>query len=443
MSEIIIFLIAFFVLGIIIGGLSVWLVAKFRLRQILLEEIKIDYVLKPVHQQLEEQAKLLKGDLAFAEDELRKLNSAQAADQVRFQFLEDKLQQQKQEMQQLQHQARLEFENLANRLLEEKSERFSALNKQQMDALLQPLREKIKEFSAQTELKFLEETKQRFTLANEIEHLRALNAQLSQDANNLVNALKGETQMQGAWGELQLELLLEKAGLERNIQYRMQASFKDENGQQKRPDFIVELPENKHIIIDSKVSLLAYERFFNAEEEQQKSLYLKEHLESIQRHIKDLSSKNYPQLHQIDAPDYVLLFIPIEPAFALTMQQAPRLFLEALEQNVVLVSSSTLLATMRTVAYIWKQERQKKNVLEIARQSGLLYDKFVGFVEDLTLIGQKLEEAQRIYQLAFNKLKDSPKYGDTLVGRAERIKALGAKASKSLPEELLEDDLLE
>ncbi len=443
MSDIIIFLLAFFILGIVIGGLSVWLVAKFRLRQLLLDELQADYVLKAIYQKLEEQADLLKSDLAFAEQELRKLSSEQAADQVRFQFLEEKLLQQKQEMLQLQQQARLEFENLANRLLEEKSERFTLQNKQQVEGLLQPLKEKIKEFSEQIDTKFLEETKQRSLLQQEMQHLRLLNTQLSQDANNLVNALKGESQVQGAWGELRLELLLEKAGLERNIHYRTQESFKDENGQQKRPDFIVELPDNKQIIIDSKVSLSAYERFFNCEEDIQKSFHLKEHLESIQRHIKELSQKNYQQLYQINTPDYVLLFIPMESAFALAMQHSPRLFLEALEQNVVLVTSSTLLATMRTVAYIWKQERQKKNVLEIARQSGLLYDKFVGFVEDLTLIGQKLEEAQRTYQLAFNKLKDSPKYGDTLIGRSERIKELGAKASKSLPSELMEDDLLE
>lgn len=443
MSDIIIFLLAFFILGIVIGGLSVWLVAKFRLRQLLLDELQADYVLKAIYQKLEEQADLLKSDLAFAEQELRKLSSEQAADQVRFQFLEEKLLQQKQEMLQLQQQARLEFENLANRLLEEKSERFTLQNKQQVEGLLQPLKEKIKEFSEQIDIKFLEETKQRSLLQQEMQHLRLLNTQLSHDANNLVNALKGESQAQGAWGELRLELLLEKAGLERNIHYRTQASFKDENGQQKRPDFIVELPDSKQIIIDSKVSLSAYERFFNCEEDIQKSFHLKEHLESIQRHIKELSQKNYQQLYQINTPDYVLLFIPMESAFALAMQHSPRLFLEALEQNVVLVTSSTLLATMRTVSYIWKQERQKKNVLEIARQSGLLYDKFVGFVEDLTLIGQKLEEAQRTYQLAFNKLKDSPKYGDTLIGRSERIKELGAKASKSLPSELLEDDLLE
>ncbi|MEM9992367.1 MAG: DNA recombination protein RmuC, partial [Bacteroidota bacterium] len=247
---------------------------------------------------------------------------------------------------------------------------------------------------------------------------------------------------QGSWGEFRLELLLEKAGLKKDIHFRTQVSLKDEQGNRKRPDFIIDLPEGRQLIIDAKVSLTAYERYFNCDDttDTQKQQHLKAHLHSLRRHIKDLSSKNYQRLYAINSPDYVLLFIPVEPAFTIANQTDKELFLDALDKNIVLVTTSTLLATMRTVAYIWKQERQKKNVLEIAKQSGLLYDKFVGFVQDLQQIGTRLEDAQGAYHKAMNKLKDSTKYGDTLVGRVERIRALGAKTSKHLPTDLLPDD---
>jgi len=432
----------FLLLALLLGACIGFLIARFYLLSKFLDPQKVEkgYIIKAVHEQLQEQTIALKEDLTFAEQEIRKMSAAQSSALTQIQFLEEKIATQSEEVQRLQAQARVEFENVANRLLEEKSERFSQQNKLQLDGLLQPLREKIKEFGDGVSQRFVEETKQRSMLKQEIESLRLMNAQLSQDANNLVNALKGENKTQGDWGEYQLELLLEKSGLQKGIHYRTQSSFKDKDGRQKRPDFIIELPEKKQLIIDSKVSLVAYERYFNCEEETARQTHLNKHIESLKRHIKDLSSKNYQQLYQINSPDYLLLFIPIEPAFSVASQHAPHLFLDALDQNIVIVTSSTLLATMRTVSYIWKQERQKKNVLEIARQSGLLYDKFVGFVEDLKMIGQRLEDANTTYQSAMNKLKDSPKYGDTLIGRSERIRQLGAKASKQLPPELLEDE---
>ncbi len=353
--------------------------------------------------------------------------------------MEEKLATQGQEIEALQSKARLEFEQVANRLLEEKSQKFTNQNKLQMDAILQPLRDKIKTFEENIERKYVDEAKERFSLKREIEGLRLLNTQLSQEASNLVNALKGDNKTQGDWGELQLELLLERAGLEKGIHFKAQPSFADEFGKQKRPDFVIELPEGRQLVVDSKVSLAAYERYFNAEEEQERALHLAAHIDSVRRHIKELGAKNYQQLYQIHSPDYVLLFVPIEPAFAVATQRDSKLFLDALDQNIVIVTTSTLLATMRTVAYIWKQERQKKNVLEIAKQSGLLYDKFVGFVDDLKTIGVRLDDANEAYGKALNKLKDSPKYGDTLIGRAEKIKKLGAKTSKALPPELLDD----
>ena len=313
------------------------------------------------------------------------------------------------------------------------------LNNQQLNDILSPLREKIKTFEDNVEKRFISETKDRVSLKKEIEHLRSLNQQLSSDANNLASALKGDNKTQGDWGELQLELLLEKSGLTKGLHYETQLSFTDEKGSQKRPDFIINLPEGKQLIIDSKVSLLAYQKFCDAPSKEKGKKHLKAHVDSIRRHIKDLNSKNYEQLYQINSPDYLLLFIPIEAALSVAMQEEQNLFMNALDKNIVVVTTSTLLATLRTVSYIWKQENQTKNVLEIARQSGLLYDKFVAFVENLKDIGLRLDQAQVSYQGALNKLTESKKFGDTLIGRAEKIKNLGARASKQLPKDLLDD----
>ena len=248
--------------------------------------------------------------------------------------------------------------------------------------------------------------------------------------------MKGESKTQGDWGEFRLEMLLEKSGLKKGIHFETQKNFKDENGKDKRPDFIINLPEDKHLVIDSKVSLTSYEKFFNAEKEEKREKHLKNHVESIRQHIKDLNSKNYQRLYQINSPDYLLMFIPIEPAFNVAVEKDPRLFMDALDKNIVIVTTSTLLATMRTVSYIWKQEKQKNSVIEIARQSGMLYDKFVTFVDDLKAIGLRIDTAKNAYDSAMNKLVDSKKFGDTLVGRAEKIRELGAKTNKRLPKEL-------
>lgn len=402
------------------------------------EEVAKSHVAREVFEHLQEQTDLQREDLQEKEQEVRQLSKELAGLQQRMLSQQEKLDYQTVEMQQLQKQARTEFENLANRLLEEKSTQFKNQNQEALHQILAPLREKIQTFEDGIEKRFLEETRDRVSLKKEIEHLRLLNQQLSEDANNLASALKGENKTQGDWGEMQLELLLERAGLSRNIHYQTQVSFRDEEGRQKRPDFIIHLPDNKHLIIDCKVSLTAYERFFQTTSEEKRKKYLKQHIDSLRAHIRDLSSKNYQQLYQINTPDYLLLFVPIEPAFGLAIQEDNNLFNEALDQNIVIVTTSTLLATMRTVSYIWKQEKQKRNVLEIARQSGLLYDRFVAFVDDLKAVGQRLDTAQGAYQDAMRKLTDGKKFGDTLIGRAEKIRELGAKASKSLPPELLD-----
>jgi DNA recombination protein RmuC len=430
----------FLLIGLFAGGLGGWLAARLRFQHNTFSQKDIDaqYVHRSLYQQLEQQSDAQREDL-FELQEAYRLASEKAArlEQANLQ-LEDTLRHQKEESVQLQQRFQAEFENLANRLLEEKSRKFTLQNHQQLDQLLSPLRERIKTFEEGIEKRFLEETRDRISLKKEIEGLRALNQQLSEDANNLASALKGDNKAQGDWGEVQLELLLEKAGLQKNVHFQVQPTFRDENGKAKRPDFIIHLPEDKTLIIDSKVSLKAYDRCFSTEDKQERERHLKAHIDSIRRHIRDLSSKNYTNLYQIHTPDYLLLYIPIEPAFALAVQQDPQLFVDALDANVVVVSNSTLLATMRTVSYIWKQEKQKSSVLEIARQSGLLYDKFVNFVEDLKGVGQRIQQAQHAYDDAMNKLVDSKKYGDTLVGRAERIRELGARTSRQLPEDIVE-----
>ena len=366
------------------------------------------------------------------------MSKALSAKEQYAQSLQEKLIEQKNELTQLQAQFQTNFENVANRLLEEKSEKFTQQNQSNLDQVLQPLKERIKEFENKIEQTYLQETKDRIQLNEQINQLKELNLQLSTDASQLASALKGDNKFQGDWGEFQLEMLLEKAGLTKDIHFKTQLSFTDDKGKQKRPDFIIYLPENKQLVIDSKVSLKAYEAFYNAETIEDEKKYLKAHLDSLRSHIRELSGKNYQNLYQINTPDYLLMFVPIEPAFSIALQEDSNLFLEALDRNIVLVTTSTLLATMRTVAYIWKQEKQKKSVLQIAKQSGLLYDKFVAFVEDLREIGRKLDTAQGSYHAAMNKLMESKKYGDTLIGRAERIRLLGANASKKLPKELLD-----
>lgn len=427
-------------LGTGLGLLIAWLATRLYLdsRRVRRREVEAQYVRREVHEKLQEQADLYREDMMEKEQELRELGRRLAGREEAARNLERRLEEQGEETKKLRQQFQTEFENVANRLLEEKSEKFVKQNQQQLSGLLDPLREKIREFEEGVQQRFLLESKDRFSLRQEIGQLRELNTQLSQDAVSLSNALRGDSKVQGDWGEMRLELILERAGLLRDVHYRTQVSFRDENGRQKRPDFIIHLPEDKHLIIDCKVSLTAYERYFQSEEEEEQQKYLKEHLLSLRNHIRDLNGKNYQHLHQLQSPDYLLLYVPLEPAFALAVQHDPQLFLDALDQNIVLVTSSTLLATMRTVSFIWKQEKQKQSVLEIARQSGLLYDKFCGFVDDLEIIGRRLEQAEESYRGAMNKLKFSKKYGDTLIGRAEKIRELGAKASKELPRDMVE-----
>ncbi len=417
-----------------------WLRLRLGGQYVAQAQVDAGYVPKAVFEALRENADVMQANLHEKTDAERTLAAALATERANLTHLRTQLEQQATQTQQQHLTNQQAFENMANRLLEEKSQRFAQQNETQIQHLLGPLKEKITTFEDNIERRYLEETRDRVSLKKEIEQLRDLNLQLSQDAGNLAAALKGDNKTQGDWGELQLEILLEKAGLQRDVHYRAQSVFRDEDGRTKRPDFIINLPHDKHLVIDCKVSLTAYERYCSADTTALKQKALKAHTDSLRGHIKDLGSKKYEQLYQINSPDYLLLFIPVEPAFSLALQQDQRLFLDALDQNIVLVTTSTLLATMRTVSFIWKQEKQQRSVLEIARESGRLYDKFVNFVEDLRLVGQRLNSAQTAYEDAMYKLSEGKRYSQTLVGRAEKLRKLGARNSKTLPKGLQREE---
>ena len=318
--------------------------------------------------------------------------------------------------------------------LRKKENKFSEQNKEKLNEILSPLKEKISDFEKKVEETSKESIKGHASLREQLQMLKEMNQKITQEATNLTNALKGQTKTQGNWGEFILESILEKCGLVKGREYVVQESITAESGKRFQPDVIINLPENKSIIIDSKVSLIGYEKYVSSEDENEKQLGLREHINSIRSHIKNLSGKNYQNLYQIESLDFVLMFMPIEPAFAYAVQSDPAIFNDAFEQNIVIVSPSTLLATLRTISSIWRQENQNKNALEIAKQSGALYDKFVGFVEDLKSVGDRMEQAKTSYSNAMNKLVDG---SGNLVGRVEKIKRLGAKASKTLPPSIL------
>lgn len=405
------------------------------------ENLKQKFVSRDAFEALQGHLTAQKFDLADRDQKLLELTAQLAAKEESVRHLEDRLLDQYADLTGLNERFKSEFENLANRLLDEKGRQFSRQNEQQLTGLLNPLRERIQDFEGKIAHQFLEETRERSSLKKEIEQLRDLNGRLSQDANNLANALKGQSKLQGDWGEFQLELLLEKSGLSKGLHFQTQTRFTDGNGQQKRPDFIINLPGDRQLIIDSKVSLTAFERWFNEADEARKNQHLKAHVESLRMHVAGLSGKNYPSLYQINTPDYLLLFVPLDTALAVALQHEPRLFTDAMEKNVVLVTTSTLLATMRTVGYLWKQEKQTRSVQEIARQSGLLFDKFVAFVDDLRVVGQRMDAARASYEEAMNKLTDSKREGVSLIARAEKIRELGAKSTRKLPKDLVETAL--
>src|ERR1700761_9264844 len=353
-----------------------------------------------------------------------------------FKAQRERLTEQERSIQEIQQKFQLEFQNIANKLLDEKSQKFVETNKTHLDILLNPLKENIKAFEEKVDKVYNMEAAERNTLKGVISQLMELNKLISNEAQNLTKALKGDSKKQGNWGEVILERVLERSGLVKDREYRLQASLISADGSRLQPDVIIDLPDEKHLIIDSKVSLVAYERLVNCETEDERKLYSKSHVESIRAHVNGLSAKNYHDLYQINSPDFVLLFIPIESSFSFAVQIDAELFSDAWDKRVVIVSPSTLLATLRTIASIWKQERQNRNVQEIARLSGAMYDKFVGFVGDIESIGKNIRQSQNAYDSAINKLTEG---NGNLTGTADKIKKLGAKANKQLDQKYLED----
>jgi DNA recombination protein RmuC len=330
---------------------------------------------------------------------------------------------------------RVAFKNLANEILEEKTQKFTEQNRIKLEEILKPLGEKIREFEKKVDETYDKESKQRFSLEKEIRILAEMNQQISEDAKNLTHALRLDPKKQGNWGELVLDKVLESSGLVKGQEYIREFSTRSDEGDKYRPDVIINLPDNKHIIIDSKVSLNAYTEFVNTEDATEKDKFLKLHLLSIHNHIKLLGEKGYQMLDAFDTPDYVLLFMPIESAFSLALQNDADLFSYAWDRNVVIVSPTTLLATLRTIASIWKHEKQTQNAIEIARQGGLLYDKFVSFLADLEKVGNQLDTVKKTYDEAHKKLSSG---GGNLIGKVEKLKELGARTAKSLPKNLLD-----
>ncbi|MEX0844213.1 MAG: DNA recombination protein RmuC, partial [Balneolaceae bacterium] len=357
---------------------------------------------------------------------------------------QERLNEQKKELAEMQEQLTTQFENLANKILEEKSEKFTKQNKEQINQLLNPLGEKLEAFKKKVEETYNDENRQRATLKEQIKQMAELNQKMSDDAKNLTRALKGDSKTQGNWGEVILQRILEKSGLRKDEEYYTEQSVNTEDGRRIRPDVVVRLPDEKYLVIDSKVSLTAYEKLSSAEEEDEQKLALKEHINSIRTHVKDLSEKNYQHIHGDKSPDFVLLFIPIEPAFGIALQHDSDLYYEAFDRNIVIVSPSTLLATLATIDSVWKQEYQNKNAMEIAKRGGALYDKFVLFVESMNDIGQRIRQTQDSYDEAMGRLSTG---AGNLVRQAEMIRKLGAKTSKHLPDgisdEIEEDELLE
>ncbi|MCC8411001.1 DNA recombination protein RmuC [Mucilaginibacter sp. UR6-1] len=386
---------------------------------------------------LKEEKDRLATELVQEREKLAQANQSLESARSYFKAQQEKLQEQKTDIEQTRQHFQREFENVAEKLLKEKSKEFIDVNKTNLDHILGPLKENLKVFEEKVDKVYNMEAAERNTLKGVITQLMELNRQISDEAQNLTKALKGDNKRQGNWGEVILERVLERSGLVRDQEYRIQASMTTNENMRLQPDVVIDLPDEKHLIIDSKVSLVAYERLVNSESEEERKLYSKAHIESIRSHVHNLSSKNYHDLYQINSPDFVLLFIPIESSFSIAVQIDAELFSDAWDKRVVIVSPSTLLATLRTIASMWKQERQNRNVLEIARLSGEMYDKFVGFVTDMESIGKNIKQSQDAYDKALNKLTDGR---GNLTITAEKIKKLGAKANKQIDQKYIGEE---
>lgn len=432
----------FLLAGLIIGALIMWLFRKSasdprvpELERNLTESERQKSVLEERIRQAEASAKTATDLLNEERRRVIELSTKIATLQAESKNYLDRLENQKSELENLHQRFKAEFENLSAAILEEKSKKFTEQNRANLDIILNPLKEKLKDFEQKVEQSYKIESAERNTLKGEIKNLIDLNRQISEEANNLAKALKGDTKKQGNWGEVILERILERSGLIKGSEYELQFSTTNEEGRRIQPDVIINLPDNKHLIVDSKVSLVAYEAMVNAANEEDREKALKEHIASVRNHIKNLSEKNYQTSADFKTPDFVLLFMPIESSFGIAIQADNELFGYAWDKKIVIVSPSTLLATLRTIASVWKQEKQTRNAIEIARQGGALYDKFKSFMDDMLDVGTKMGAARKSYEEAMQKLSSG---NGNIVKRIEDLKKLGAKATKDLPQGLIE-----
>jgi DNA recombination protein RmuC len=403
---------AYFLLGVLVGVAIAWILQKR-------SADKINTELSAERQAVVS----LKSDLARSETEV----AHREATMVQYRA----------DLEKVQEKFTAAFENLATRILDERAAKLRTENTTSLGQLLDPLRQQITDFRQRVDTIHTSDTSDRSALRAQVKELTVLNQQVTTEAKSLTTALKGQAKAQGAWGELVLESILEKSGLVKNSEYTVHASFTTPEGRRVLPDVVVNLPGSKHIVVDAKVSLTAYDKYCSCEEGPEQEVALKEHLASLKKHVRELSGKNYSELYQITSPDFVLMFVPIESAFSLAWQSDPNLVLDAFGSNVVIVTASTLMATLRTITNIWRREKQTRNVLEIARQGGALYDQFVRFYEDLTDLGQHLRKAEEAYASARDRLSTGK---GNLVKRVEDIRKLGAKTSKTLPLDLTEEE---
>lgn len=394
-------------------------------RRVLQEKVESAHL---AHRQTTEQ-------LQHANARVLELSTELSASQTVQEQLRHQIGAQDEQLREMLEKMQLQFKTMANAIFEDKTRQFTEQNKHQLDQVLQPLRDRLRDFEQTVQATHKESIEKQAGLFHELRNIKELNKQMSEEARNLTRALKGETKTQGNWGEMVLQRILERSGLTLNQEYRLQDSVVSEEGKRLQPDVTILLPENKYLVIDSKVSLIDYERFANADDPMEQNSALKRHLQSIRNHVRDLGSKNYQQLYGPGSPDFVLLFVPVEPAFMIAVQNDAELFSDAFDKNIVIVSTSTLLATLRTIASLWRQENQNKNAQEIARQAGSLYDKFSAFAEDLVKVGQQLDATDKTYKLAMGKLIDGK---DNLVRKAERLRELGAKNARTIDQRLLD-----
>lgn len=439
-----IFHFVYLITGIIIGAGTAWFIAKSKFQSngssvgemLLTQELELKLAAeKEKSHKMSEDMTSLNDELRKEREEVLKLNNQNTRLEAEYRNIQENLRTHKEEINELKEKFAAEFKNLANEIFEDKSKKFTDQNKVNIGDLLKPLGEKIVEFERKVEQTNKESIERNSALKEQISGLRELNQKITKEAENLTKALKGDSKAQGNWGEFILESILEKSGLEKGREYVVQESKTNEDGRRFQPDVVVKLPDNKSIIVDSKVSLVAYERAVNADTEEDKAANLKAHLLSLRSHIKGLGEKNYQNLYGVESLDFVLMFIPIEPAFSLAVQHDGELFNDAYAKNIVIVSPATLIATLRTIASIWKQEYQNRNAIEIAKEGGNLYDKFVAFTEDLKNVGRHLDTTQKVYVEAAKKLYEGK---GNLINRAEKMKKLGAKTAKNLDQKLLD-----